>query len=459
MTDKPSDKLPPNIVWVFGDQHRAQALGLMGDSNLRTPNIDRLSSAATTAVAGCPLCSPFRGSLLTSRYPHRCVPGHDRTMPDGLPTVATAFREAGYQTAYFGKWHVDGAGNRENGTRAAFQTVARCRRGDFDVWLGYENNNDQYDCWIHGHDAQGNEIKHERLPCYETDSLTDLLLDYLGQCGKERANRRARPFFAALSVQPPHSPYVAPPEYLERHSPEEIQLRPNVPPVRCIQEQARRDLAGYYAMVENLDDNVGRVIDTLDKHGLREDTYVIFFSDHGDMHGSQARWLKCVPWEESIRIPFLVSRGNPACLKGAAERRDLMLNHVDIAPTSLGLCGIDTPSWMLGTDMSGYFTNDRPLPSPEPDSVYSQLVDPGFVHGFAPDRERPWRGLITSDGWKYAVLEGQPWLLYNLNEDPYETANLALDGSYRVERKRLQDRLAAWIHDTGDTFPLPDVGS
>jgi arylsulfatase A-like enzyme len=445
----------PNVIWIFGDQHRAQSLSCMGDDNLRTPNIDRLAGTAPlTAVAGCPLCSPFRGSLLTGRYPHRCVPGHDRAMPDGLPTVAGAFTAAGYRTAYFGKWHVDGQEHREPGSSAALQRVAAERRGGFELWLGYENNNDHFDCRLHGHDASGTPVEHYRLPGFETDALTNLFIDYLEERGRERASEGARPFFAALSVHPPHGPLVAPDEWLARHRPADIRLRPNVPPVERVRERARTDLAGYYSLIENLDHNFGRIIDALEAAGLAESTYVLFFSDHGDMLGSHGRVFKGVPWEESIRVPFLIAcNGEP--LRASEDR--VLINHVDIAPTTLGLCGVDAPDWMAGADYSGLFVAGRELPAPLPDSAFLQLVDPGFIHGIAIDRERPWRGVVTRDGWKYAVLEGQPWLMYDLNEDPYETTNLALDGRYWSVRDRLQDRLAAWIEDTGDVFALPDI--
>jgi arylsulfatase A-like enzyme len=447
MKDKNS-ALSPNVIWIFGDQHRAQALSVMEDPNVQTPNIDRLAVSSRTGIAGSPLCSPFRGSLLTSQYPHRCIPGHDIALPNGMPTVATAFSHSGYQTAYIGKWHVDGAVHRLSDTRPAFQYVDPSRRGDFDYWLGYENNNNQYDCWVHGHYEDGTPIDSYKLHGYETDALTDLLIEYLGNQSLDQ------PFFVALSVQPPHSPYIAPPKFMERHRSEAIQLRPNVPSVDRVQQQARHSLAGYYAMIENLDWNVGRILQTLGNTGLADQTILVFFSDHGDMHGSQARILKCVPWEESIRIPFLVcGSGIDTGLDDYPE----LINHVDIAPTTLGLCGIDAPESMVGVDYSGYFASDRQKPINPPDSAFLQLVDPGWIYGFASDRERPWRGIVTNDSWKYVVLEGQPWLMYNLNDDPYELANLALDGRFKQERQNLQDKLMDWITRTGDMFELPEI--
>lgn len=441
----------PNVIWVFGDQHRAQALGCAGDPNLHTPNIDRLAAEGlsfTAAVAGTPLCCPYRGSLLTGRYPHQCVPGHEYPLPDGQPTLAAPFKEAGYHTAYFGKWHLDGFHEREG--RAATHIVPPDRRGGFDEWAGYENNNSQFDCWVHGGD--GDAAFHERLPGYETDALTDRLIAYLNERALEEDAGNGRPFFAVLSVQPPHDPYVAPAEWMARHTPATVRLRPNVPDVPWVVERARRDLAGYYAMIEGLDWNLGRIRATLDEVGLADDTHIVFFSDHGDLHGSHGQFRKTAPWEESIRVPCIIG-GGPPRYRYVGGRLPIPVNHVDLAPTTLGLCGIAPPAWMAGTDYSARRLAGRPAPS-EPDSAFLQLV---VATGHGDSVDRPWRGVVTRDGWKYVALEGQPWLLFNLNDDPYEGANLAHNTRFAAERRRLQDRLAAWIADTGDDFTLPQL--
>lgn len=396
--------------------------------------------------------------MLTSRYPHQCIPGHDVAMPAGLPTVADVFNEHGFDTAWFGKWHVDGDVNRPPGSRPAFQTVKHGRRGGFSTWLGYENNNAQYDCWLHGHQADGTVVDHYQLQGYETDALTDLLIDYLEARSGPNASA-GKPFFACLSVQPPHSPYVAPQEWLDRHRPEDVVLRANVPSVERVVMAARRDLPRYYAMIENLDWNVGRVLQALRATGLAESTAIVFFSDHGDMHGSHGRILKCVPHEESLRMPFIVGTASESFRIEFTEEdwTPTVVNHVDLAPTALGLAGIDAPNWMTGTDYSGYYMAHRPKPSNEPESAYIQLVDPGWTNRYACDRERPWRGVVTRDGWKYAVLERQPWLMFDLNEDPFELANLALDGRFSKKRRELQDLLEGWLERTGDAFELPEI--
>jgi arylsulfatase A-like enzyme len=449
----------PNVLWILTDQMRAQATGYNGDPNVRTPHLDRLAVEGvnfTHAVSGTPLCSPFRGSLITGKYPHRSsVPGLNSPFDPSMPTVAHAFREHGYQTCWIGKWHLDG--NREEldltlpENRKEIRKIPSERRGGFEDWWAYENNNQPYHCWVHT--DSDNRIESYRLPGYETDALTDILLQWIEQRTQEDSDQ---PFFAALSVQPPHDPYVAPAECMERYKPGQIELRANVPPVTSVISRAKRELAGYYAAIERLDWNLGRIRDTLLKLGLDQHTHIVFFSDHGDMHGSHGQFRKQAPWEESIRIPFLV--GGPTRKSFKTLELDFPLNHVDIAPTTLGLCGIQTPEGMDGTDYSAYILGKSDKPE-VPGSAYLSLPIPtaylqNLIHEESVDR--PFRGIVTREGWKYIILEGQPWLMFNLNEDPYEQVNVAHNVFYKEKRKELQDRLNKWIFDTEDSFAVPE---
>lgn len=433
--DMSAEKKQPNVLWVFGDQHRAQALGYMGNDQLATPNIDALASRGitfTNAVAGCPWCTPFRGSLITSLYIHDAVQKTPQRLNPELPTIADAFNEAGYMTAWFGKWHLAGSNNRVY--------VEPELRGRFQKWEGYENNNAQYDSWVHSNtDGVADETF---LDGYETDVMTNRMIDFL-----DDRKSNDQPFFAVLSVQPPHNPYVAPEEYAKRHKPKDIELRPNVPLVESVRERARKDLAGYYAMIENFDDNMGRLIDALKRNGQAENTIIVFFADHGDTHGSHGFFRKSNPYEEALRIPCIWFLPG-----GKTGESDAPLNHVDYAPTTLGLCGIDVPDWMAGTDFSSHILAEgKPDPAQEPRSAYlQQCAYKGFEC-----IDRPWRGIRTRDGWKYVCVEGQPLLMTNLNEDPYETQNLAYHPERREKRMELQAELEAWIEKTGDDFPLP----
>lgn len=445
-------KRPPNILWIFGDQHRAQALSCMGDPNLHTPNIDRLATEGVhfrRAVATNPWCCPFRYSLTTGRYPHQgidCTPPPAPLSAD-QPTVATYLKRAGYETCYIGKWHL--YGKDPDGVSSKIQIIPKAHRGQFDTWIGYENNNSQYDTWVHGHRHDGREFPSQRLQGYETDALTDLFLAEIDRLGDDQD----RPFFAVLSVQPPHVPNVAPAEDMARHNPARISLRPNVPPVPRIEETARRELAGYYAQIENLDRNLGRILKQLQTRNRLDDTLILFFSDHGDCMGSHGYREKSSPWEESIRIPFIIGGGVPYGNRRAGPI-DTLLCTQDILPTTLGLAGIPAPPELPGIDLSPCLYTSPATALPEPDSCYLQHTR----HKRLEDGlNLPWRGVVTRDGWKYVCIPNAPYGMWNLNEDPYELANLVFNQRFMPQRAKLHARLARWIEETGDPFDLPDL--
>ncbi len=442
----------PNVIWIFGDQHRAQALGCMGDPNVHTPNIDRLAAEGLTfthAVSGFPLCCPFRGSLLTGRYPHHCVPGHEYQMPPEQPTIAHRLQRARATTrptSASGTWT---ASTRASG-RAGLHIVPPERRGGFDDWIGYENNNSQWDCWVHG--GEGDDavpVSPARLRDRRADRSAHRLP--ATQRGAEQAAgrtpallRRALRPAAARSLRRACRVDGSPHAGRAGTAPERAG--------RAARRRTRRGASwpGYYAQIENLDWNVGRIREALAENGLTENTHIVFFSDHGDMHGSHGQFRKTSPWEESIRIPFIVGGHIPryANRAGASMRPSTTwTSRRRRWACAASTCPLDgraptTPGIASATGRS----------CDAPDSAYLQLVVP-TRHGDSVDR--PWRGVITRDGWKYVVLEGQPWLMFNLNEDPYEQVNLAHNTRFAKQRRVLHERLARWIEETGDEFALP----
>ena len=455
----------PNVLWIFGDQHRAQAVSYRNDPNVSTPNIDNLARQGVRfdcAVAGAPWCAPFRGALISGLYPHQNgVVANGIMLSPSIPTAATAFTDAGYHTAYVGKWHLDGTSEPDH-------YVPPGRRGGFQYWMGNEASNNQHEHYVYG---TGSE-EPQRLKGYVTDAFSDILIDHLRD--HVGTGEDYQPFFAALSVQPPHGPTVTPtnPSYGARYTPPaDIQLRRNVPAVPWVEDQARFLLAGYYGQIENLDYNVGRIRTALIDMGVDRDTYVIFFSDHGEMGGSHAQFDKRAPYEESIRVPFIVHRGGGCQMN--VDISDAVINHVDIAPTSLGLCGIPVPGTMVGYDYSAQCLSANapeyagpPRRDTEPLSAYLQQIPPRpfavGANGAAPANfldgvNTPWRGVATRDGWKYACTPGNDWQLFNVVEDPFEQANQVFNERYRAQKERCHKLLAEWITTTGDHFPLPNI--
>ena len=158
---------------------------------------------------------------------------------------------------------------------------------------------------------------------------------------------------------------------MKRHTPGQVQLRPNVPPVPWVQEQARRRLAGYHAQIENLDAHLGRIYEVLAEEGILDDTEILFFSDHGDCMGSHGFFEKSSPWEESIRIPFLWAGRTPYRGRGHGPNQ-AMISAIDIAPTTLGIAGIETPKAMGGFDFSPIREKGPPLLVHQSRSTFSK---------------------------------------------------------------------------------------
>ncbi|MCL4402629.1 MAG: sulfatase, partial [Acidobacteria bacterium] len=323
----------PNVLFVLVDEWRAHATGYNRDPNVRTPALDRLESQSVNfenAVSGTPVCCPYRGSLLTGQYPltNGVFINDVELKPNGV-TLGEAFTGAGYRTGYIGKWHVYGSPEGKYERRLKF--IPPEKRFGFDYWKACECTHD----YNHSLYYEGSETTPRYWPGYDAIAQT------ADACGFIERQAKARdPFFLALSLGPPHFPYeTAPERYCDLYRTREIHLRANVPEAR--RELATQILRGYYAHMAALDDCLERLMGTLDRTGLADGTVLVFTSDHGDMMLSQGLTTKLYPWDESIRVPFLVRY--PRKLGGKRRRIANLINAPDIMPTLLGLCGIRIP--------------------------------------------------------------------------------------------------------------------
>jgi arylsulfatase A-like enzyme len=211
-------------------------------------------------------------------------------------------------------------------------------------------------------------------------------------------------------------------------------------------------IAQYYAMVTAVDDAVGRIVAELDRLGLRDNTIVVYASDHGDMLGSQGERLKRKPWEESIKVPGIIRW--PGRIK-PGTRSNQFFTHVDFAPTLLGMAGLSAPKEMQGQNLAPAILEGRQ----GPDSAFFQIFGP-FAGDGTPDG---WRGVRTEQ-YMYARFHDRPWVLYDLARDPWQMKNLAGEDSAAAVREEMERRLAAWMEKTGDrwsynwTHPVEDNG-
>ncbi len=419
----------PNIVFVFGDQWRAQATGYAGDPNARTPHLDRLESESlnfTNAVSGCPVCTPYRASLLTGQYwlTHGLFM-NDVSLSNKAVSMAEACKAAGYDTGYIGKWHIDGHG------RSSF--IPRERRQGFEFWKVLEctHNYNQSPYY-------GDEDTKLTWEGYDAIAQTREAQRYI------REHDREKPFLLTLSWGPPHAPYgTAPEKYQALHDPEKLQLRPNVP--KQFEKQARRDLAGYYAHISALDDCIRDLSATLEETGLAEDTILVFTSDHGDMLYSHGGTKKQRPQEESIRVPFLLRY--PRKLGAKGRRLPTLLNTPDIMPTLLGLAGVDIPKSVEGTDFSAPLLRGE---APRPDGTLLMCAAP-FGQWTRDKGGRECRGVRTERYTYVRSLDG-PWLLFDNQEDPYQLKNLCNAPAMSETQAKLDAILNRLLKETNDEF-------
>jgi len=418
----------PNLLFVFADQWRAQAFGYAGDPNARTPNIDRFSSSSVNfgnAVSGCPVCCPYRASLQTGQGPlTHGVFLNDVSPRFSGPAFAEALASGGYETAYIGKWH-SGGGPRLEPTPREF------RRG-FKFWRALECSHDYNDSIYYTETGE-----RRRWSGYDAEAQTKEAVGFM----KSQA-ASARPFALFLSWAPPHEPYgTAPSRFRAFFDESRISLRPNVP--KALEGQARRDLAGYYAHGAALDSCFGSLLRALDELRLSEDTIVVFTSDHGDMLHSHGMSFKQRPWDESVRVPFLLrlpSSKEPSTREEAIDAPDIM-------PTILSLCGLPVPSSVEGKDLSASALGG-PCDENALDAFLLHVY--AFHQCFGWDKAE-WRAVRTPKH-TYAVAHEGPWLLYDNVADPFQTRNLAGEKEFAVLQRELDAKLRRMLAARKDAF-------
>lgn len=448
-----------NVIMIVADQLRRSALGCYGDPNVSTPHIDALAGGGArfdAASSTYPVCVPYRFSLMTGEYAHtRAIPSIEWRMSPAERTLADEFNEAGFDTALFGKWHLYGGFGHLPGhtvVKASRTPIPRPFQGRWQRFAGFDICNDPYDTYYFN---EGDPTPH-KIEGYQTDGLFDLTLDWL-----RAPERRDRPFATVLNVEPPHPLFTAPEAYLDRWKDRDLVLRDNVDLERDYRKRGPHgtslldDMRVYYAMIENLDDNVGRLVAELRASGLLDSTTIVLSADHGELLGSHGAQSKQRPWEESIGIPLIVSRGGGRVIEDPVCTEDLF-------PTLLGLAGLAPRDPKPGLDLTSVV--DGAATGLDRDGVLLEFVSE--LRDFMPFHEETWRGFRTGR-YKYTVLGdahgGRPWQFFDLVADPYEQTNLIDDPDHaeqvRSHHRLLRDRLVE-THDhyvLAPAFGLPGL--
>ncbi len=426
---------PYNILWLFSDEHRGQAMHCAGDPNIDTTNLDALAAAGTRfarTYSVSPLCAPFRAGVYTGQYIHQHGVGClHRPICSGTPVLPMLMQAGGYHTIHIGKWHLSGGA-------APSHFVAPCFRPGWDEWFGWENSNRPFETTY----TTGAAPFMKKLNGYQTDACTNLANEFL-----DRATESEKPWFMVLSVEPPHDPHIAPPEYMAQFADKELSFRPNVPEGWKTEANIAK-MRGYYAQIKNLDDNIGRIFAKLKETGQDENTIIFYFSDHGDYMGSHGRSAKFFAQEESANIPLII-RHPDATRKGVVS--DALISSLDIPATTLAFAGLadakSAQSFAQGQDLTPLLCDDAARLH---DDILIEL-DSFFDDG---DPFYRYRALRTSDYLYVNAPLPERCMLYDMTADPYQLNNLYGKASHKEKQDALHQTLAARLAECGDDYAL-----
>lgn len=457
----------PNILILYTDQQRWDAIGVNGNDEIHTPNLDRLANEGVNFdhyFVQNPVCMPSRLSFLTGRYPstagvtHMGVP-----VPEDTVTLPRLLAPYGYHSANIGKLHFQPHANRDH--RNQYPSYGFDQLEISDEPGVYE---DAYRAWVKRIDPSQLAYLSAGLPpatavWYKTMRVDDTVphplpnsdareghsgrfdfkdahafpgedrfthtsfvaertIDYIQQQAKSSG-----PFLCISGFYSPHSPWVAPQRFLDMYNEDELTL-PEFPPEveekrtqlgdKFDDAQLRTARKGYYAMVSEVDFHVGRILDTLDDLGLTENTIVIFTSDHGEWLGEHLRWGKGYPAHDVVsRVPLLVRW--PEMTKDAGRTVSNIVEGVDVVPTLMECAGIQIPPHLQG------------------ESFYSTLIND--------DTERTKSAALTEHtGWKvlrtethrYIVHDDGREFLYDLQQPLGEYHDVAGEVGYADDLSR-----------------------
>jgi len=417
----------PNVIYILTDQWRSDAFGYAGDPVVKTPNIDKFSKEAvifSNAVSVCPVCTPYRASLMTGRFPTSTgMFLNDLYLPESELCMAEIFKSAGYSTAYYGKWHLDGHGR--------LNYVEPERRQGFDYWKANEcdhnYNNEHY------YANEDPSIKY--WPGYSPFAMEEDVEKYL-----DKSSESKNPFLLFISFGTPHFPHLtAPDEYKKIYPPSELVFRKNVTVDSF--PGIREELQGYYAHCTATDKAIGDLINKLKKLNLFDNTIIIFTSDHGEMMGSHGirPKEKQLAWDEAVKVPFLIHV--PGLVKNKGKEILSPLTTPDILPTMLSLANITIPKSIEGEDLSSVIKNSG---KPKERSALFMSVSP-----FATTHFTAYRGIKTIQ-YTYVRTPDKATMLFDNLTDPYQMNNLINKPEYQKMQQIMESMLQKKLKSIGD---------
>jgi arylsulfatase A-like enzyme len=444
-----------NILIIYSDDHSYNALGAAGNKEIVTPNLDKLAKSGLMFTQAHVMgghqgavCIPSRVMLLTGRYVNR-LPGDGSTIPDSLVSMPEILRKQGYNTYHTGKWHSDKASH------------SRMFSAGGDIFFGgmhFPKFGGQEHPTVYSYDSTGvyDEKRKRTSNIYSTNLYADNAIQFLGS-----KTAKSKPFFCYVAFTSPHDPRTPPEKFSRMYDPAKITLPGNflikhpfdngdlnvrdeqLLPVPRDPEAIKKEIALYYGMVSEMDAQVGRILDALEKNGLKENTLIIFAGDNGLAVGQHGLLGKQNLYEHSIRVPMIMSGPGVPINK----KNDGFTYLSDITPTILDYLKIQAPS------------------SVEANSLLPVILDPTKkVRTSIYNVYGHWsRSIKSEDGFKLIVynVDGiATTQLFNLKKDPLEINDLSKKPEYAEKILQLRKLLKEQMNATFDNLniDLPDWG-
>lgn len=461
----------PNVLWICADQQRFNTIQGLNNEGVRTPNLRKLMDESVTfnhAYCQNPVCSPSRASFLTGRYPHTTgLRANGQRIRESEQLVTRNLADHGYTCGLSGKLHLSPcAGGRNESRVDDGYSVFWWSHDLTDQWPG----KNMWHVWLKDKgvkwpspppkaEAWGVPID----PKYtQTAWCSDMAIQFM------RQQQSFNPWLMSVNIFQPHHPFWPTQDYLSRYDVDKIPSPAyqegeldNKPVFQRVDHQAayggtgvsfaktddlthRKITAAYYAMIEQVDTEVGRMLKILEETGQAENTIVIYMSDHGEMLGDHGIYLKGPYFYDcAIRVPLMIRW--PGKYK-AGLRVDSMVELLDIAPTLLEAAGIPVPSGMHGRSLTPVLTGKT---TTHRDSIYCEHFDSSFLYD-----PPPMASCVRTAQYKLSYYHnlglGE---LYDLEKDPGEVHNLWTSSSAKPARAELTEKLLGRMVETVDHLP------